>query len=74
MSVKFELYSHAAREGMKKRHFALTGVICSVGLPVSPFVAELAFKYHDTHNQAKLEALITVLGTPMTIAFSRLFR
>ncbi len=68
------LFGLSLPDAMKKRHLALTGIICSVGLTVSLFVAELAFKDQDTQNQAKLGALITVLVTPMTIAFSRLFR
>jgi len=36
-------------------------------------VAKLAFNDQDTQNQAKLGALMTVLVTTMTIAFSRLF-
>ena len=61
-------------DGMKNRHLALTGTICSVGLTVALFVAELAFEDIQAQNEAKLGALITVLVTPIMIVSNRLFR
>ena len=69
-----KMFGLALPENMKNRHLMLTGIICSVGLTVSLFVAELAFKDHQAQNEAKLGALITVLVTPLTIAFNKIFR
>lgn len=61
-------------QNMKRRHLAITGTICSVGLTVALFVAELAFKDPELQNEAKLGALMTVLVTPLTIGVSKIFR
>ncbi|KAJ8607687.1 hypothetical protein CTAYLR_007305 [Chrysophaeum taylorii] len=64
-------FGYGRPDGMSFRHLVISGVISSVGLTVSLFIAGEAFPNDETYeDQAKLGALLSVLPSLVLVALA----